>query len=73
VPGDLSRQPGYLTWMLDRPAVVDPGTEVSQLLFRFFHFDPSFARPAKPPGVPRARYARRKPTDKAMYLPATAR
>jgi phytoene dehydrogenase-like protein len=26
---------------------VDPGTELSQLTFRFFHFDPTFAPPGK--------------------------
>jgi phytoene dehydrogenase-like protein len=33
--------------VLDGPLVVDPGTELSQLVFRSFHFDPSFAPPGK--------------------------
>jgi hypothetical protein len=33
--------------VLDRPLVLDPGTELAQLAFRFFHFDPSFAPPCK--------------------------
>ena len=47
VARDLSQQPGYIIRVLDRPLVVDPGTEPSQLAFRFFHFDPSFAPPGK--------------------------
>ena len=44
---DLSQQPGYMIRVLDRPLAVDPGTELSQLAFRFFHFDPSFAPSGK--------------------------
>ena len=33
--------------LLDAPLTVDPGTEVSRLPFRFFHFDPTFAPPGK--------------------------
>ena len=47
VARDLSQQPGYMIRVLDRPLVIDPGTELSQLAFRFFHFDPSFAPPGK--------------------------
>jgi phytoene dehydrogenase-like protein len=47
VARDLSRQPGYMIRVLDRPLLVEPGTELSQLAFRFFHFDPSFAPPGK--------------------------
>ena len=47
VARDLSQQPGYIIRVLDRALVVDPGTELSQLVFRFFHFDPSFAPPGK--------------------------
>lgn len=43
VARDLSEQPVYLTRILDSPITVDPGTEVSRLAFRFFHFDPTFA------------------------------
>jgi len=40
---DLSRQPGFVTRVLDAPLNVDPGTDLTQLSFRFFHFDPTFA------------------------------
>jgi len=44
---DLSDQPAMLTRILQTPLTVDPGTEVEQVGFRFFHFDPSFAPPGK--------------------------
>jgi phytoene dehydrogenase-like protein len=44
---DLSDQPRFVTRALDAPLVVDPGTELSQVSFRFFHFDPTFAPPGK--------------------------
>ena len=47
VARNLSEQPGFLTLMLDAPLTVDPGTQVSRLAFRFFHFDPTFAPPGK--------------------------
>jgi phytoene dehydrogenase-like protein len=47
VARDLSRQPGYVTRLLDTPLLVDPGTELSQVSFRFFHYDPTFAPPGK--------------------------
>jgi phytoene dehydrogenase-like protein len=47
VARDLSQQPGYMIRVLDRSLAVDPGTELSQLAFRFFHFDRSFAPPGK--------------------------
>jgi phytoene dehydrogenase-like protein len=47
VTRDLSQQPGYLTLLLDAPLTVDPGTQLSRLAFRFFHFDPTFAPPGK--------------------------
>jgi phytoene dehydrogenase-like protein len=40
---DLSQQGGYVTRLLDAPLSVDPGTVLSQVSFRFFHFDPTFA------------------------------
>ena len=43
VASDLSGQPPMLTRVLRSPLVVDPETELSQLGFRFFHFDPTFA------------------------------
>ena len=47
VTQDLSQQPGYLTRLLDTPLTVDPGTQLSRVPFRFFHFDPTFAPPGK--------------------------
>jgi phytoene dehydrogenase-like protein len=47
VERDLSQQPGYLTRLLDHPLPVDPGTELSRVSFRFFHFDSTFAPPGK--------------------------
>jgi phytoene dehydrogenase-like protein len=47
VARDLSQQPGYLTLLLDAPLTVDPGTQLSRVPFRFFHFDPTFAPPGK--------------------------
>ena len=44
---DLSDQPGLVTRLLGTPLEVDPGTELRQLSFRFFHFDPGFAPPGK--------------------------
>lgn len=43
VARDLSAQPGYVTRLLDAPLIIDPGTKLSQVSFRFFHFDPTFA------------------------------
>lgn len=47
VAQDLSAAPGFVTRLLDTPLTVDPGTELTQLSFRFFHFDPTFAPPGK--------------------------
>jgi phytoene dehydrogenase-like protein len=44
---DLSAQPGLLTRILDSPLYLDPITELNQVSFRFFHFDPTFAPPGK--------------------------
>jgi phytoene dehydrogenase-like protein len=44
---DLSLQPAYLTRLLDSPVAVDPGTELREVSFRFFHFDPTFAPAGK--------------------------
>ena len=49
VAHDLSQQPGYVTRLLETPLQVDPRTELSQVSFRFFHFDPTFAPPGKTP------------------------
>jgi len=44
---DLSDQPAMLTRVLCAPLVVDPETELPNLGFRFFHFDPTFAPAGK--------------------------
>ena len=44
---DLHEMPHMLTRVLDKPLSVDPETELSQLPFRFFHFDPTFAPAGK--------------------------
>lgn len=47
VARDLSEQPGYVTRILDAPLAIDPATQLSQVSFRLFHFDPTFAAPGK--------------------------
>ncbi|QKT03004.1 NAD(P)/FAD-dependent oxidoreductase [Ectothiorhodospiraceae bacterium 2226] len=47
VARDLSAQPGFVTRLLDTPLRVDPGTELREISFRVFHFDPTFAPPGK--------------------------
>jgi phytoene dehydrogenase-like protein len=42
---DLTAQPGNLARLLSAPLDVDPGTQVEQLSFRIFNFDPTFAPP----------------------------
>lgn len=44
---DLSDQPPMATRLLDSPILVDPGTELNHLSFRFFHYDPTFAPAGK--------------------------
>lgn len=44
---DLSNQPPMLALPLSSPITVDPGTELTDLSFRFFHFDPTFAPAGK--------------------------
>jgi phytoene dehydrogenase-like protein len=44
VAADLSDEPPMVTRLLEQPISVDPGTESRNISFRFFHFDPSFAR-----------------------------
>ncbi len=36
--------------LLDTPLQVDPGTQLRQVSFRFFHFDPTFAPAGKTAG-----------------------
>ncbi|MGB7352470.1 MAG: FAD-dependent oxidoreductase, partial [Acidobacteriaceae bacterium] len=40
---DLHDQPPMLSLLLEKPLVVDPGTGLDSIGFRFFHFDPTFA------------------------------
>ena len=44
---DLSQQPAFVTRVLDTPLELDPGTQLRQVSFRFFHFDPTFAPAGK--------------------------
>jgi len=44
---DLSEMPPMLTRALESPIQVDPDTELRQVGFRFFHFDPTFAPACK--------------------------
>ena len=43
----LTQLPGFGSRLLDVPLVVDPQTQLSQLSYRCFHFDPTFAPPGK--------------------------
>jgi phytoene dehydrogenase-like protein len=47
VARDLSQEGGFVTRILESPLAVDPATGLSQISFRFFHFDPTFAPPGK--------------------------
>jgi phytoene dehydrogenase-like protein len=47
VARDLSDQPGYVTRLLDEPLEIDPRTALSDVSFRLFHFDPTFAPEGK--------------------------
>ena len=44
---DLSRLPGFGSLLLDTPLGVDPQTQLDQLSYRCFKFDPTFAPPGK--------------------------
>ena len=44
---DLSQQAGYVMRLLDAPLMVDPGTQLRQVSFRFFHFDPTSRHPER--------------------------
>jgi phytoene dehydrogenase-like protein len=44
---NLSQHPGFVTRLLDSPIEVDPATQLNQLSFRIFNFDPTFAPPGK--------------------------
>jgi phytoene dehydrogenase-like protein len=45
VARDLAHEPGLVTRVLDTPIRVDPATELGQISFRIFHYDPTFAPP----------------------------
>lgn len=47
VAAPLSEQPSYVTRVLETPLAVDAETQLSEVSFRFFHFDPSFAPAGK--------------------------
>jgi phytoene dehydrogenase-like protein len=47
VAQDLSHEPGFLIRLLDSPLHLDPGTQLRQVSFRIFHFDPIFAPSGK--------------------------
>lgn len=47
VARDLVGQPPSITRLLDAPLPVDPGTELHQVSFRIFNFDPTFAPAGK--------------------------
>lgn len=47
VARDLSKEPGYLTLVLDDLFEVDPETSLGSLSYRIFHYDPTFAPPGK--------------------------
>jgi phytoene dehydrogenase-like protein len=44
---NLSDQPHMVSRVLKQPIQIDPETSTSQIAFRFFHFDPTFAPPGK--------------------------
>jgi phytoene dehydrogenase-like protein len=44
---DLHDQPPMLSRVLTTPLHIDPETDLSNVGFRFFHFDPTFAPPGK--------------------------
>jgi phytoene dehydrogenase-like protein len=44
---DLGDQPPMLARILESPLKVDPETELGNVGFRFFHFDPTFAPPGR--------------------------
>jgi phytoene dehydrogenase-like protein len=46
---DLSNQGAFVCRVLDSPFHVDPGTDLPNISFRFFHFDPTFAPASKTP------------------------
>ncbi|MES2098059.1 MAG: NAD(P)/FAD-dependent oxidoreductase [Pseudomonadota bacterium] len=47
VARDLSDEPGFLTLVLDEALTIDPGTTLTQVSFRIFHYDPTCAPAGK--------------------------
>lgn len=47
VARDLSDQPGFVTRVVDERLEIDPRTVLSDVSFRLFHFDPTFAPKGK--------------------------
>ena len=47
VAQDLSKEPGHLAHILGEPLQVDPQTALTNVTFRIFHYDPTFAPPGK--------------------------
>lgn len=47
VARDLSGQCGYVMRLLREPLAIDPQTELHQIAFRLFHYDPTFAPAGK--------------------------
>jgi phytoene dehydrogenase-like protein len=43
VARNLSHKPGLVSRLLAQPITIDPETQTSQLSFRIFHYDPTFA------------------------------
>lgn len=76
VAQDLSDRPGFLTRILDTPIAPDPATSLSQLSFRIFHYDPTFAPPGKTavtcalPTRAAEHWTRLRQTDPARYQDA---
>jgi phytoene dehydrogenase-like protein len=44
---NLSQKAGFVIRVLDSPFQIDPSTSLTQISFRFFHFDPTFSPPGK--------------------------
>jgi len=47
VARELADQPGFLTRVLTDPIAIDPATRLSQVSFRIFNYDPTFAPAGK--------------------------
>lgn len=47
IAASLTGEPGFLNLALPEPLQIDPSTQTSDLSFRIFNFDPTFAPPGK--------------------------